>query len=98
LPRLSHDLADDPFVRMCQQGDYASFFFGRAGKGEPELALPRFEFLDGVRRIKDLGERAARVERSSRAIITGVHLTKWSQDREHNFMTQRRLPRLMPAV
>jgi hypothetical protein len=93
---LGQTLEDDPYVRMCQQADYAAFYFGKPG-GEPEVTLPRFEFLDSLRKRRP-EERAPRVERAVDLIITGVHVTKWTLDREHNFMTARRMPRLVPYV
>jgi hypothetical protein len=81
---------------MCQQADYAAFYFGKPG-GEPEVTLPRFEFLDSLRKRRP-EERTPRVERAVELIITGVHVTKWTLDREHNFMTARRMPRLVPYV
>lgn len=91
---LGQALEDDPYVRMCQQADYAAFYFGKPG-GEPEVTLPRFEFLDSLRSRPD---RLKRVARSVELIMTGVHATKWTLDREHNFMTARRMPRLVPYV
>lgn len=93
---LGQTLEDDPYVRMSQQADYAAFYFGRPG-GEPYITLPRFEFLDSLRK-RAPEERARRVERSVELIVTGVHVTKWTLDREHNFMTERRMPRLVPYV
>jgi hypothetical protein len=91
---LGQSIEDDPYVRMCQQADYAAFYFGKPG-GEPEITFPRFEFLDSLRSRPD---RAKRVARAVELIMTGVHATKWTLDREHNFMTARRMPRLVPYV
>jgi len=93
---LGQTLEDDPYVRLCLHADYGAFYFGRPG-GEPEITLPRFEFLDSLRK-RALEERSARVERAVELIIAGVHATKWTLDREHNFMTQRQMPRLIPYV
>jgi len=93
---LGQTLEDDPYLRMCQQADYAAFYFGKPG-GEPEVTLPRFEFLDSLRK-RAPEDRARRVDRAVELVITGVHVTKWTLDREHNFMTQRRMPRLVPYV
>lgn len=98
IPRLlGIDLEDDPFVRMCQEADYAVFYFGRPGDGEPSLTLPRFEFMDALRALPD-ERRVQRVARATELIMAGVHVTKWSLDREHNFMSQRKMPRLIPYV
>lgn len=90
------DLEDDAYVRMCQLANYATFYFGRPG-GEPELTLPRFEFLDSLRN-PDPMKNQRRVERSVQTIIAGVHHTKWSLDKDHNYLSQRRMPRLIPYV
>lgn len=93
---VGQELEDDPYVRMCQIADYASFYFGKPG-GDPQLTLPRFEFMDALRRL-DPGIRVRRVAKSVELIMSGVHLTKWSLDREHNFMAQRKMPRMIPYV
>lgn len=93
---LGQVLEDDPYIRMCQHADYAAFYFGRPG-GEANITMPRFEFLDSLRR-RNPAEREARVERAVELIVAGVHTTKWALDREHNFMTERRTPRLTPYV
>ncbi|MCY3682840.1 MAG: hypothetical protein OXH16_15675 [Gemmatimonadetes bacterium] len=93
---IGQDLEDDPYVRMCMEADYAVFYFGKPG-GEPQISFPRFEFLDALRRLTP-DVREQRIRRSVERIITGVHLSKWSLDREHNFMTQRKLHRLVPYV
>ena len=94
---LGVDVEDDPFVRMCQETDYASFYFGHSTDGRPELILPRFEFMDALRRLP-LQKREQRVSRTADSIIAGVHDTKWSLDREHNFMSNRKMPRMVPYV
>ena len=93
---IGQDLEDDAYVRMCMEADYAVFYFGKPG-GEPQISFPRFEFLDALHHL-ELNLRKQRVRRSVERIITGVHLSKWSLDREHNFMTQRKLHRLVPYV
>jgi len=98
VPRLQGiELEDDPFVRMCQEADYAAFYFGKPTAGNPSLTLPRFEFMDALRSLPE-DRRARRVARAVDLIMTGVHLSKWSLDREHNFMSRRKLPRLIPYV
>lgn len=90
------DLEDDPYVRMCQRADYAMFYFGRPG-GNPQVGLPRFEFMDALRQLSD-DERQGRVTSAVTAIIDGVHATKWALDRDHGFLSRGRLPRLIPHV
>jgi hypothetical protein len=90
------DVEDDDYVRLCQHADYASFFFGRPG-GDPQITVPRFEFMDSLR-DKSVAERRARVSQASELIIAGVHHTKWAMDRDHNFLSGRKLPRMVPYV
>ena len=90
------DLEDDPYVRMCQYADYAMFYFGRPG-GSPQVGFPRFEFMDALRCL-GAAKREARVSATVAAIIDGVHATKWTLDRDHNFLSRVRLPRLIPYV
>jgi hypothetical protein len=92
------DLADDPYVRMVQRADYGIFYFGLPG-GTPQLTFPRFEFMDSLRRFAGRnGEASSRVLRSATAIMTAVHQTKWQLDKDHRFMTTRKLPRIVPYV
>lgn len=93
---VAQDLADDAYVRMCQYADYAAFYFGRPS-GEPQVTLPRFEFMDSLRSLA-ADAREKRVSDAVRAIMTGVDITKWTLDREHNFMTAHSMPRLIPYV
>ena len=90
------DVEDDPYVRMCQYADYGMFFFGKPG-GDPQITFPRFEFLDAIRQ-QEPAHRRERVLRSATAIVTAVHDTRWSLDRDHNFFTGTKLPRLIPYV
>lgn len=94
---LQSDVEDDPYLQMCQKADYAMFYFGKPGEEEPHLTFPRFEFMDALRRL-DPAERRQRVRRSADAIVSGVHATKWSLDRDHSLFTQLKLPRLVPHV
>jgi hypothetical protein len=93
---LGRDVSEDEYVRMCMYADYAMFYFGRPG-ASPQLTFPRFEFLDAIR-ARPESERAARVHRAVEIILAGIHRTKWSLDREHNMMTNRKLPKLVPFV
>lgn len=94
---LQSDVEDDPYLQMCQKADYAMFYFGRPGEEEPHLTFPRFEFMDALRRL-DPTERRQRVRRSVDAIVSGIHATKWSLDRDHSLFTQLKLPKLVPHV
>ena len=53
--------------------------------------------MDSLRE-KGERERQQRVARASELIIWGVHRSKWATDRDHNFMSARKLPRLVPYV
>jgi hypothetical protein len=89
-------LEDDAYVRMVQEADYAMFYFGKPSP-DPQITLPRFEFMDSLRK-RQSADRRRRVFRAVDQIITGVHLTKWHIDKDHRFMTTRKLPRLVPFV
>lgn len=93
---MGKDIRDDDYVRMCVFADYGMFYFGKPG-GTPQLTFPRFEFLDSIRTLK-ANQRADRVQRTVELILRGVHRTKWAQDHEHNMMTNRRMPKLVPSV
>ena len=93
---LGQTLDDDPYVRMCRQADYSAFYFGQP-VGQPQVTLPRFEFLDSLRKLAP-DQRLKRVLHAVDMIIAGIHLTKWTLDRDHGFMTSRRMPKLVPYV
>lgn len=90
------DLEDNEYVRMVQEADYGMFYFGRPG-GDPQITFPRFEFMDSLRR-RSPEEKAPRVLRTVELIMIGIHLTKWHLDKDHGFMSLRKLPRLVPFV
>jgi hypothetical protein len=92
----SADLQDDPYVRMCQEADYAMFYFGQPG-GDPQVGWPRFEFLDALRGLAP-GARESRVLTATQMIVDGVHATQWTLDRDHNYLSRFKLPRLIPYV
>lgn len=92
----SVDIPDDPYVRMCQEADYVMFYIGHSG-GDPSPVLPRYEFLDLLRR-RSLLHQKQRIAEKIRLIVEAVSVTKLSLDTEHNFMTNKRVTRIVPAV
>lgn len=90
------DVGDDDFVFMMQHADYAMFYIGHSGGDPPPLA-PRYEFLtslrDGGRAVS-----AAKVEQAVHGIVTALDLTKLALDRDHNFLTGKRLVKIIPYV
>ena len=90
------NLEDEPYVGMCREADYGAFYFGRPG-GDPQLTLPRFEFMDSLRgRPPDECER--RVLNAVALMISGIDETRWQLDKDHNFLSSRKMPRLVPYV
>jgi hypothetical protein len=73
------------------------FYFGKPG-GSPQISFPRFEFLDSIRTLRTDAARGLRVQRTVQLIMAGVHRTKWSLDFEHNMMSNRKLPKIIPFV
>jgi hypothetical protein len=90
------DIAEDEYVRMCMNADYGMFYLGRPG-GSPQIRFPRFEFMDSIR-TRRAERRSERVSHIVELIVGGVHASKWALDQDHNMMTKRRLPRLVPFV
>ncbi|HEY6195547.1 MAG TPA: hypothetical protein VI504_10930 [Candidatus Eisenbacteria bacterium] len=90
------DIAEDEYVRMCEYADFGMFYLGRPG-GSPQIRFPRFEFLDSIR-TRGAEQRSARVMHVADLIVRGVHSSKWALDQDHNIMSRRRLPRLIPFV
>jgi len=92
----SADIPDDPYVRMCREADYVMFYIGHSG-GDPTPVLPRYEFLDSLRG-QPLPDMRRKVADKVRLIIRAVSLSGLSLDSEHNFMTNKRVTRIIPAV
>lgn len=92
-----HDVRDDDYVKLCAYADYGMFYFGKPG-GSPQITFPRFEFLDSIRSLWSPAARAARVAQAVELVMRGVDRTKWSLDYEHNMMTGRKLPKIVPFV
>ena len=90
-------VADEPYVQMCRKADYVSFYVGHTA-GEPAPQLPRYEFLDSLRPIGNVEEMRQRVSSRIRLIVEAVHDGGLTQDRDHNFMLDRQVVRLLPFV
>lgn len=89
-------IADDPYVRMCQEADYVMFYIGHTA-GQPTPLLPRYEFLDALRNLPQ-EDTEKRVKEKMNMILDAVVMTGWSLDSEHNFMTDKNIIRIIPAV
>jgi hypothetical protein len=95
-------IEDDPWVRMCEEADYVMFYIGHSA-GEPLPLAPRYEFLESLRfRGPDdeaSSEQAARqVRRNIELLVAALKHTKFSTDRDHNFLTGKRLVKIVPFV
>lgn len=89
-------IEDDPYVRMCEEADYVMFYIGHSDKDPLPLA-PRYEFLESLR-FKKPGEAAARVRRNIQLLVTALDHTGFQLDLDHNFLTGKRLVKIVPRV
>jgi hypothetical protein len=92
----SVDIPEDPYLLMCQNADYLMFYIGHTG-GDPSPVLPRYEFIDSLRG-RPFNEMKERVSEKVNMIVKAIHTTGFSLDIEHNFMTNKRISRIEPAV
>lgn len=90
------DLAEDSYLYMLEQGDYASFYVGHTW-GEPPPKIPRYEFLCSLR-DSDISDAKAYVNRNVQQIATALLTCDFSQDRDHNFLSKVTLVKLIPSV
>ncbi len=90
------DVADDPYVRMMELADYAMFYVGHSD-GDPQPLAPRYEFLDALRRLTP-EQAEQRVERNVGLLVAALRETGLSIDLDHNFMSRKRLVKLVPYV
>lgn len=89
-------IEDDPFVRMCEYADYALFYVGHTS-GDPAPLAPRYEFIESIRgRHPD--DAVARVRRNVELIVASLQHTKFTPDLDHNFLTGKRLVKIVPRV
>lgn len=89
-------IEDDPFVRMCEYADYALFYVGHTA-GDPAPLAPRYEFMDSIR-DRRAEEASARVRRNVELIVASLQHTKFTPDLDHNFLTGKRLVKIIPRV
>lgn len=89
-------IEDDAFVFMCNNADYVTFYVGHTG-GEPPPIVPRYEFMESFR---DLSKEKVleRVERNKRWIVEALDQTKVAIDADHNFMTNKKIVKVIPYV
>lgn len=88
-------VGDDPYLRMLETADYGLFYIGHT-MADPAPILPRYEFMDSMRNAP--GDPTARALRNRSLIVGALHRTKWTQDRDHNFMSRKTLVRFVPFV
>jgi hypothetical protein len=98
LPHLASiaDVADDDFVYLCVNADYAAFFVGHTS-GEPPPIAPRYEFLENLRPMRPAAARE-RVVRNVRLVVEALDRSKFSADKEHNFLSKKFLVKIIPHV
>ncbi len=94
--RSEDDLADDSYLYLLENADYASFYIGHTW-GRPAPKLPRYEFLCSLRDLQP-GEAQERVDATLRQIATALLICGFTQDRDHNFLSNLKLVRLLPSV
>ena len=89
-------IEDDPYVRMCEEADYVMFYIGHTA-GDPLPLAPRYEFLESLR---PAGADAAdaRVRRNVELLVAALDHTKFTPDSDHNFLTGKRLVKIVPSV
>jgi Fe2+ or Zn2+ uptake regulation protein len=90
------DLANDPYLYLLENGDYASFYIGHTF-GEPAPKIPRYEFLCSLRKL-GLAEKNSHVQRSMQLIATALLTSGFTEDRDHNFMSRMSIMKLVPSV
>ena len=90
------DIAEDYYVRMCAEADYVMFYIGHTG-GDPSPSLPRYEFLDSLR-LLDIKEARNRVAERIGYIVEAISSTKLALDADHNFLSNKRINRIIPSV
>ena len=89
-------IEDDPYVRMCEEADYVMYYIGHTA-GDPLPLAPRYEFLESLRPA-GAEAAAARVRRNVELLVAALDHTKFHVDTDHNFLTGKRLVKIVPAV
>lgn len=90
------DVGEDYYVRMCGEADYVMFYIGHTG-ADPSPGLPRYEFLDSIRSLEPDKAKDRVAERVS-YIVEAIAVTKLTRDSDHNFLSNKRISRLIPSV
>jgi hypothetical protein len=90
------EVDDDPYARMLEEADYVLFYIGHT-EGDPAPMLPRYEFIESLRTTSPKAAET-RVDRNIRMLVAALDHTKFTVDLDHNFLTRRRLAKLIPAV
>lgn len=90
------DLADDAYLYLLDNADFASFYIGHTA-GRPAPKLPRYEFLCSLRGVAP-AEAQRRVDSAVRQLTTALLTCGFTQDRDHNFMSRLSLIRYLPYV
>jgi hypothetical protein len=89
-------IEDNPYVRMCEEADYVMFYIGHTA-GEPLPLAPRYEFLESLR-FAGPEAAASRVRRNVELLVAALDHTKFQVDTDHNFLTGKRLVKIVPSV
>lgn len=87
---------NDTFVFLCRRADFGLFYIGHTG-GNPPPAIPRYEFVDSLRSLKH-EQAALRVAENVRRVVEAIDHTRVAIDADHNFMTNKRLVKIIPYV
>ncbi|QDY11130.1 hypothetical protein FJK98_31590 [Micromonospora sp. HM134] len=95
-------IEDDPWVRMCEEADYVMFYIGHSG-GQPLPLAPRYEFLESLRfcgpdTAASAAQATRQVRRNIELLVAALMHVKFSTDRDHNFLTGKRLVKTVPSV
>jgi Fe2+ or Zn2+ uptake regulation protein len=90
------DLAEDAYLYMLENCDYATFYIGHTG-GDPAPKIPRYEFMCSLRQA-ELDEAQQYVQRNIEQVVTALLICEFTLDRDHNFMRSVSLVKLVPSV
>ncbi len=90
------DLADDDYLFMLEQGDYASFYVGHTA-GDPPPKIPRYEFMCSLRDLSDENAKAL-IIRSRHQLALALSVTGFTEDRDHNYLSRLTVVKLVASV
>ena len=94
--KIVEPIEDEPYVRMCEQADYAMFYVGHTS-GDPLPLAPRYEFMESLR-TRGHEEATERVSRNVKMIVSALDHTGFTPDFDHNFMSRKILVKYVPRV